>query len=131
VLYGNKEIERAIHSGRELRVDPFNSEFVSATGLDLTLGSSYREPEGSVTAIDCASVPENHTNLVTVPEGQSIIIEFVQDAAGNRTIAWPASFRWPNNTASSLSTAANRTDVLSAVWNGLVWKVALVPGFVP
>lgn len=35
-----------------------------------------------------------------------------QDATGNRTISWPATFKWEGATAPVLSTAANAVDIL-------------------
>lgn len=106
-------------------------------------GSAHTAPvtiaAAATTAIDCAlsnvfrvTMGVNVTTLsLTNPrDGQAVVISFTQDATGSRTIAWPASFRWPNNTAATLSTAANRTDNLQAIWNGLVWQVTLLPGYV-
>lgn len=46
-----------------------------------------------------------------------------QDATGSRLITWPASVDWPNGVAPTLSTAANRVDVLEflTVDNGTTW----------
>lgn len=44
-------------------------------------------------------------------DGQSIEIWFVQDAAGGRTLSWPASVRFASGTSALLSTGAFAIDV--------------------
>jgi hypothetical protein len=118
----------ALETGGALRVGggastvPVTVAAAATTTLDCRLSNVFRITMGT-----------NVTSLVLSDpvDGQMLTLEFVQDATGSRTIAWPSSFRWPNNTASVLSTAANTTDVVSAIWNGLVWKVVFVRGYVP
>jgi hypothetical protein len=43
--------------------------------------------------------------------------QFTQDATGSRTVAWPASFKWPGGTTPTLS-AANKTDIITATYDG-------------
>lgn len=51
----------------------------------------------------------NATNLTA---GQSGVIYVVQDGTGSRTLAYGTMWRFPGNTAPTLSTAANSIDVL-------------------
>jgi hypothetical protein len=44
--------------------------------------------------------------------------QFTQDATGSRTVAWPASFKWPGGTAPTLTTTANKTDYIECLYNG-------------
>ena len=62
-------------------------------------------------------------------EGQTMSVLFVQDGTGSRTIAWPASFRWPGGSAPVLSTAASARDLLTAQFIGGVWLAVLSKGF--
>jgi hypothetical protein len=41
-----------------------------------------------------------------------------QDGAGNRTVTWPASVLWSNNTAPTLSTGAHAIDIANFVYDG-------------
>lgn len=41
-----------------------------------------------------------------------------QDATGSRTVTWPATVKWPANTAPTLTTTANRTDIFRFKWDG-------------
>lgn len=51
----------------------------------------------------------NATNLTA---GQSGVIYVVQDATGGRTLSFGSIYRFPSNTAPTLSTAANAVDAL-------------------
>lgn len=46
-----------------------------------------------------------------------------QDATGSRTITWPASVKWSGGTIPTLTTAANKIDVivLTTYDNGATW----------
>lgn len=50
-----------------------------------------------------------------------------QDGVGSRTITWPASVKWPNGVAPTLSTGANKVDliVLETLNGGTLWFGAL------
>lgn len=41
-----------------------------------------------------------------------------QDSTGGRTITWPSTIKWENATAPTLSTGANKTDVISFIYDG-------------
>jgi hypothetical protein len=68
-------------------------------------------------------------NLNSPQDGTTYNIWFTQDGTGSRTLAWPASFRWGDGvTAPTLSTVANRVDLLVATWNATTsrWAVQLM-----
>lgn len=48
---------------------------------------------------------------------QEVTIIFTQDGTGSRTIAWPASFKWPAGTVPTLSTPANSIDMYTGIYN--------------
>jgi hypothetical protein len=56
-------------------------------------------------------------------DGRNFSMVVKQDATGGRTMAFPASVKWPGGTAPTLSTGANAIDVLSFVSydNGTTW----------
>jgi hypothetical protein len=41
-----------------------------------------------------------------------------QDSVGSRTVTWPASVKWPGGTAPVISTAPNKTDVITCIYDG-------------
>lgn len=65
-------------------------------------------------------------NLNNPPPSTSVGVlrlKVIQDATGGRTIAWPASVKWPGGTAPTLSTAANAIDFVD-LWTddaGTTW----------
>lgn len=86
------------------------------------------------TASSNAFIVSMGTNITTLTisnasEGQCISVLFKQDATGNRTVAWPGSFRWAGGSAPVLSTAANAVDLLSAQFIDGAWRAALAKGF--
>jgi hypothetical protein len=58
----------------------------------------------------------------TAAPGKSFLLAVVQDAAGSRTVSWPASVKWPGATAATLTSTPGKTDVLSfACADGTHW----------
>jgi hypothetical protein len=61
-----------------------------------------------------------------VSAGKSFTLALVQDATGSRTVTWPASVQWAGGTAPTLTTTANKKDVISFLsddgvnWTGFV-----------
>lgn len=64
-------------------------------------------------------------------DGQTINWRLQQDGVGNRTMAWPANFRWVGGTAGVLSTGANAVDLLVATFFASTgtWLASLLKGF--
>lgn len=112
------------------------------TGSGLFNGRAYTVPVAltvaATTALDASAsnafTATMTTNITTFTisnavEGQTLAVLFKQDGTGSRTIAWPASFRWPAGSAPLLSTAAGARDLLSAQFIDGVWLAALSKGF--
>ena len=57
--------------------------------------------------------------------GMTLILIITQDGTGSRVMTWPSTFHFPGGTEGVLSTAAGAIDVLSGVYNGTNWLVAL------
>lgn len=49
--------------------------------------------------------------------GGRYLIVLKQDATGSRTITWP-TIKWRGGTAPTLTTTANKTDLITIVWDG-------------
>jgi hypothetical protein len=69
---------------------------------------------------------------LTAPSGPVVLhLEMTQDGTGNRTMALPASVKWPAAYAAAdklLSTAAGARDLLILKWNGTDYVANLVKG---
>ena len=70
-------------------------------------------------------------SLINGGDGQTINWRLQQDGTGNRTISWPANFRWPSGTVQALSTPANSVDLLVASFfaSSGTWLANLIKGF--
>jgi hypothetical protein len=92
-------------------------------------------------AIDCAlsnvfTVTMSGT-VTTAPtfsnlkNGQTINWFITQDATGSRTMAWPATFKWPGASAGVLSTGPNDVDLLVATYMSATgfWYATLLKDF--
>jgi hypothetical protein len=102
-------------------------------------GSSYLEiQDGPTIAVDWSmgniqSVTLGGNRTLTFSNGQkgrkyALVIK--QDAAGSRTVTWPASVRWPGGApqtagqpVSVLTTTANKTDYITFFYNGVNYDV--------
>lgn len=88
-------------------------EFVSNT----TASTSSLTLDLSVSNIFDITLANNVTVTLSNPPSAGIAYTATlycrQDATGSRTITWPASVKWPNNSVPSLSTGANKIDMFS------------------
>lgn len=61
----------------------------------------------------------NCTFTFTAPSGPAnLILRLIQDGTGSKTVTWPATVKWPEGTAPTLSTAASSVDIVSFYWDG-------------
>lgn len=51
-------------------------------------------------------------------EGGFYFLELRQDGTGGRTVTWPANVKWAGGTAPTLTTTANRTDLITFYFDG-------------
>ena len=80
-------ITRLVQEGR-IRVDPWDPGLVQPASVDLRLGDSFRVFHNHrATAIDLRQPPENLTEEVVVPEGESFVIHPGEFCLG-RTLEW-------------------------------------------
>lgn len=59
--------------------------------------------------------------LPTPAAGKSFGLLLRQDATGGRTASWPATIRWPANTAPTLTSTATRADRINFTSDGTYW----------
>ncbi|MBZ5736508.1 hypothetical protein K8Z61_18610 [Nocardioides sp. TRM66260-LWL] len=63
------------------------------------------------------------SSTITNPTlGQVITIEWIQDATGGRTYAWPANARFAGGTAPAASTTATWSDSVTLRYDGTNWR---------
>jgi hypothetical protein len=65
------------------------------------------------------TLTDNCTFTFTAPSGVcNLILKVVQDGTGSRTITWPATVKWPEATAPTLTTTAAGIDIVAFYWDG-------------
>ena len=57
----------------------------------------------------------------TATAGKSFMILLKQDSTGGRTATWPASVKWPSNTAPTITSTASKGDKLVFTADGTYW----------
>ena len=77
--------------------------------LDCSLGDVHRitMPAGNITIA-----------LSSITDGQSIHIAITQDGTGSRTVTWFSTIRWAGGAAPTLTTGANKRDVIVIMCTG-------------
>jgi hypothetical protein len=72
------------------------------------------------------------TLTLTAPEYPCVLqLDIIQDGSGGRTMAWPASLKWPASYSTAdktISTAINARDLLILRWNGTDYVANLMKG---
>jgi hypothetical protein len=115
----------------------YGTHNVSTNGL--SINSTYTEKATSVSiSSNSLTLPLNSGNLFTCslnanittltlsnpPSGASMGFSLIFTADGTaRSVTWPASVKWPANTAPTLTSTNNKKDVLSflSTDNGTSW----------
>jgi hypothetical protein len=72
------------------------------------------------------SIALSNTGMVA-NKSYNLLVIITQDVVGGRLVYWPSNIKWSQNTAPSLSTTANATDLVSlfTVNSGVNWYGAL------
>lgn len=90
----------------------------TTTTLDLVTYSGYRVTLGLNTTFAFTENPlPNRT-----PARMSRIFHLKQDATGSRTVTWPSNILWAGGSAPTLTTAANKVDIVTLVWDRVEQK---------
>ncbi len=74
------------------------------TTIDWKLGNKFKFTFGA----------QNDTFTFTAPSNPcNILLVLIQDGTGSRTATWPATVKWPDGTAPTLTTDAAAIDIIS------------------
>ena len=80
-----------------------------------TLGNTGATPNIDLSLANFVTATLNENTTFTFSNAPSQACSFTlvltNDGTGSRTITWPASVKWPNGTAPTRTSTANRTDV--------------------
>jgi hypothetical protein len=103
--------------GKETSATPTANS--GSTSIDLASGNVQMLTLSASTTVSLTGA----TNGVAC----SLSLYLKQDGTGNRLITWPASIKWPSGAAPTLSTAANKVDlvILETLDGGTTWYGSL------
>lgn len=93
-----------------------NAAVTGTVSIDMNNGNVH-----SITLTGAATL--TFDNPVATGDSSSFTLIVKQDATGSRVITWPGSVKWAANTAPTLTTTANRYDILAftTVDGGTCW----------
>lgn len=97
-----------------------NASATGAVTLNLTNGNVF-----SLTLTGNASFTFSGA---TAGKACSFTVYLKQDSTGSRTVTWPASVKWANGVAPTISTASNAVDIVvfESIDGGTIWYGSLV-----
>lgn len=100
------------HFTKTVSFDEFdNGNSGTADTIDWTQGNKQK-----------STLTGNCTFTFTAPGGPaSLILKLVQDATGSRTVTWPAAVHWSGGTAPTLTTTANKVDIITFYYDGTTY----------
>ncbi len=91
----------------------------ATTNIDLSTGNMFKVNLGA-----------NITSLTfsnAIPG--TYIIEFIQDGTGNRTLIFPAAWKWSGGTTPTITSAANKIDIVTVIYDGTTYFASIVQNF--
>ncbi len=88
-----------------------NGNSSTADTIDWTQGNKQK-----------STLTGNCTYTFTTPGSTtSLVFKLVQDATGSRTVTWPAAVHWSGGTAPTLTTTANKVDIITFYYDGTTY----------
>ena len=114
--FNENTVQKAVLKNYTETVKAVGNTGTSAT-LDLADGNVFTATLNG----NCTFTFTTGTN--SSPNAASFTLILTNDGSAGRTIAWPASVKWPNASAPSRTTAASKTDIWSFMTpdNGTTW----------
>lgn len=69
-----------------------------------------------------STLTNNCTFTFVAPGGaSSLVLKLVQDATGSRTVTWPAAVHWSGGVAPTLTTTADKVDIICFYYDGTTY----------
>jgi hypothetical protein len=118
--FGSIAISGSIYSKKYITLYPPEMNFSTGTNnVDLSLSNIFTiNLSGNITLTFSNGTPGTY------------IIKLIQDGTGSRTVTFPVSnWKWAGGSAPTLTTNANKTDIVSIIYDGLTYYSTIVKGF--
>jgi len=98
---------------------PGSISAASTTTVDLTTGNMFKISLGAnITTLTLSSANPG-----------TYIFEFIQDGTGNRTVTFPAAWKWSGGTAPTITATANKIDIVTIIYDGSTYFASIVQNF--
>lgn len=104
----------------------FHAKTVGNSGASLTIDCSAGEVHDIT--LNAATVTLSFSNPPASGKPMNLFLYLRQDASGSRVVSWPASVKWAGGSAPTLTTSANKLDIIElhsadggANWRGRVY----------
>ena len=105
-------------------------KFTSITANAYNFSTGTNNVDLSLSNIYTINVSGNITLTFSNGTPGTYIIKIVQDGTGSRTVTFPVSnWLWAGGAAPTLSTTANKTDIVSLIFDGTTYYATIVKGF--
>ena len=91
----------------------------ATTTIDMSTGNIFKISLG-------ANITTLTLNNITAG---TFILEFIQDATGSRTVAFPVGWKWSGGAAPTITTTATKTDIVTIVYDGSTYFASAVQNF--
>ncbi len=99
-------LRESIDLGARLTEKATSLNSAATTNLNCALGNVFAITMiANITSLTFSNVPASG-------KAYAIVLKVIQDATGTRSFTFPASVKWPGNVAPTLTSTANKYDVL-------------------
>lgn len=99
---------------------PSSITAAATTTIDLSTGNMFKVNLGTnITSLSFLSSSSPGT----------YIIEFIQDGTGSRTVTFPAAWKWSGGTVPTITTTANKIDIVTLIYDGSTYFASIVQNF--
>jgi len=98
---------------------PTNINSTATTSLNFATGNLLQVTLGSNIA----------TLTVLNATVGTYLIKFTQDAIGSKTVGFPAAWKWSGGISPTITTTANKTDIVTVIFDGSTYYAAILQNF--
>ncbi len=118
-ISGETNIDGDLTATRYVLTAPSGVSAASTTTLDLSSGNVLTVNLGAnITSISLSNAAVG-----------TYLIKFIQDGTGNRTVAFPAAWKWSGGTVPTVTAAADKTDIVTLIYDGSTYYAAISQNF--
>jgi hypothetical protein len=92
----------------------------ASTTIDLSTGNMFK--------VNLTTNITSLSFLFSTSPG-TYIFQFIQDGTGNKTVTFPASWKWSGGSAPTVTATANKIDIVTVIYDGSTYFASIVQNF--